>query len=329
MDLSTKYLALDLPHPLMPGASPLSHDLDSIRRLEDAGAAAIVMYSLFEEQIVGEQLASHHGTELHAHSFPEATTFFTEPPDFALGPHEYLEHLARVKAAVSIPVIGSLNGTTPGGWTEHAKLIEEAGADALELNLYSVAADHTETSQQVEDRTVEVCSAVKSEVKIPVAAKISPFYTSVPHLAHRLESAGIDGIVIFNRFYQPDIDVEELEVRHTLKLSDSDELLMRLRWLAILSGRLGLSLGATGGVHTGLDAVKAVMCGAHGVQMVSALLLRGPHALSEARDAMSTWLEEHEYHSLAQMQGSMSLARCPDPSAYERAQYLRVLRTGW
>jgi len=329
MDLRTKYLGLELPHPLMPGASPLSHDLDSIRRLEDAGASAIVMYSLFEEQIIGEQLASHHGTELHAHSFPEATTFFTEPPDFALGPYEYLEHLARAKAAVAIPVIGSLNGTTPGGWTEHAKLIEEAGADALELNLYSVAADHEETSQQVEDRTVDLCRAVKSEVKIPVTAKLSPFYTSVPHLAHRLESVGIDGVVIFNRFYQPDIDVEELEVRHTLHLSDSGELLMRLRWLAILSGRLNLSLAATGGVHTGLDAVKAVMCGAHGVQMVSALLLRGPQALAEARDTMSTWLEEHEYDSLAQMQGSMSLARCPDPSAYERAQYLRVLRTGW
>ena len=329
MDLRTKYLGLDLPHPLMPGASPLSHDVDSIRRLEDAGASAIVMYSLFEEQIIGEQLASHHGTELHAHSFPEATTFFTEPPEFALGPHEYLEHLARVKTLVSIPVIGSLNGTTPGGWTEHAKLIEQAGADALELNLYSVAADHTETSQQVEDRTIELCRAVKSAVKIPVAAKLSPFYTSMPHLAHRLESVGVDGVVIFNRFYQPDIDVEELEVRHTLHLSDSGELLMRLRWLAILSGRLNLSLGATGGVHTGLDAVKAIMCGAHGVQMVSALLLGGPHALTEARDTMSKWLEEHEYHSLAQMQGSMSLARCPDPSAYERAQYLRVLRTGW
>jgi len=329
MDLSTQYLGLDLPHPLMPGASPLSQDVDTVRRLEDAGASAIVMYSLFEEQIVGEQLASHHGTELHAHSFPEATTFFTEPPDFALGPYEYLEHLARVKAAVSIPVIGSLNGTTPGGWTEHAKLIEDAGADALELNLYSVAADHTETSQEVENRTVEVCRAVKSEVKIPVAAKLSPFYTSMPHLAHRLEAAGLDGVVIFNRFYQPDIDVEELEVRHTLRLSDSDELLVRLRWLAILSGRLSLSLGATGGVHTGIDAVKAVMCGAHGVQMVSSLLLRGPHALTEAHDTMSAWLEEHEYDSLAQMQGSMSLARCPDPSAYERAQYIRVLKTGW
>jgi dihydroorotate dehydrogenase (fumarate) len=329
MDLRTKYLGFDLPHPLMPGACPLSHDIDEIRRLEDAGASAIVMYSLFEEQILGEQLASHHGTELHAHSFPEATTFFTEPPDFALGPHEYLEHVASAKAAVAIPVIGSLNGTTPGGWTEHAKLIEEAGADALELNLYSVAADHAETSQDVEDRTVDLCRAVKSELTIPVAAKLSPFYTSIPHLAHRLESVGVDGVVIFNRFYQPDIDIEELEVRHALKLSDSDELLMRLRWLAILSGRLNLTLGATGGVHTGLDAVKAVMCGAHGVQMVSALLLRGVHALTEARDALSAWLEEHEYDSLEQMQGSMSLARCPDPSAYERAQYLRVLRTGW
>jgi dihydroorotate dehydrogenase (fumarate) len=329
MDLRTKYLGLELPHPVMPGASPLSHDLDTIRRLEDAGAAAIVMYSLFEEQLIGEQISAHHGTELHAHSFPEATTFFSEPPDFVLGPHEYLEHLARVKAAVAIPVIGSLNGATPGGWTEHAKLIEEAGADALELNLYSVAADHAETSQQVEDRTVELCRSVKETVKIPVAAKLSPFYTSMPHLGHRLEAIGVDGLVLFNRFYQPDIDVEELEVRHTLHLSSSDELLMRLRWLAILAGRLRLSLGATGGVHTSLDAVKAVMCGAHAVQLVSALLLHGIGALTAVRDGLATWLDEHEYVSLAQMRGSMSLERCPDPAAYERAQYLRVLRTGW
>ena len=329
MDLRTNYLGLELPHPVMPGASPLSHDLDTIRRLEDAGAAAIVMYSLFEEQLLGEQIAAHHGTELHSHSFPEATSFFTEPPDFVLGPHEYLEHLARAKAAVALPVIGSLNGTTPGGWTEYAKLIEQAGADALELNLYAVAASHLETSQEVEDRTVELCRSVRAAVRIPVAAKLSPFYTSVPHLGHRLAACGIDGVVLFNRFYQPDIDVEELEVRHTLHLSDSGELLLRLRWLAILSGSVELSLGVTGGVHTPLDAVKAVMCGAHGVQMVSALLLRGVETLTTVRDGLASWLEAHEYSSLAQMRGSMSLARCPDPSAYERAQYLRVLRTGW
>ena len=329
MDLRTKYLSLNLSHPVMPGASPLSHDLDTIRRLEDAGAAAIVLHSLFEEQLIGEQVSAYHGTELHAHSFPESTTFFIEPPDFALGPQSYLEHLARVKSAVGVPVIGSLNGTTPGGWTEHARLIQQAGADALELNLYSVAASHAETSLEVEDRIVEVCRAVTAAVTIPVAAKLSPFYTSVPHLAHRLAEAGIDGVVLFNRFYQPDIDVEELEVTHTLHLSSSDELLLRLRWLAILSGRVDVSLGVTGGVHTALDAVKAVMCGSHAVQMVSALLMQGPETLTLVRDGLAKWLEDHEYASLAQMQGSMSLARCPDPSAYERAQYLRVLRTGW
>jgi dihydroorotate dehydrogenase (fumarate) len=329
VNLRTRYLGLDLEHPLMPGASPLSHDIDTIRQLEDAGAAAIVMYSLFEEQIVQEQISAHTATELHAHSFPEATTFFTEPDEFELGPHEYLEHLARVKAAVSIPVIGSLNGATPGGWTEHARLIEQAGADALELNLYSVAADPNEDAATVEERTVALCRAVRSTVTIPVAAKLSPFYTSLPHLVSELEGAGIAGVVMFNRFYQPDIDVDELEVRHSLHLSDSHELLLRLRWLAILSGRVGISLGATGGVHSVLDAVKAVMCGAHGVQMVSALLLQGVLTLRSVRDGLSRWLEEHEYESLSQMQGSMSLLRCPDPSAYERAQYLRVLRTGW
>jgi dihydroorotate dehydrogenase (fumarate) len=329
MNLRTRYLGLDLAHPLMPGASPLSHDLDSVRRLEDAGAAAIVMYSLFEEQLVGEQMSAHHATEFHAHSFPEATTFFIEPPEFALGPDEYLDHVSRVKAAVSVPVLGSLNGSSLGGWIEHARLIQQAGADALELNLYSVAADPAENAAAVEKRTAELCRAIKAEVSIPVAAKLSPFYTSLPNLAVQLQEAGIDGMVIFNRFYQPDIDVDELEITHSLHLSDSSELLLRLRWLAILSGRVSLSLGATGGVHTVLDAVKAVMCGAHGVQMVSALLQAGPQVLTSVRDGLSTWLEEHEYESLAQMQGSMSLLRCPDPAAYERAQYLRVLRTGW
>jgi dihydroorotate dehydrogenase (fumarate) len=329
MDLTTKYLGIDLPHPLMPGASPMVDDLDTVRKLEDAGAAAIVMHSLFEEQLVGEQLAAHTARELHAESFAEATSYLPDPAGYLLGPDDYLEMLARIKNSVAVPVIGSLNGTTPGGWIEHAGLIEEAGADALELNLYSVSTDLDESAAVIEDRTVEICAAVKEQVAIPIAVKLSPFYTSLPNLARRLDELGMDGLVLFNRFYQPDIDVEELDVQHSLRLSDSSELLMRLRWLAVLSGRVNASLAVTGGVHTAVDVVKAVMCGAHAVQMVSALLMHGPGWLARIHAELVAWLEEHEYESLAQMRGSMSLARCPDPHAYERANYIHVIQSWW
>ncbi|MFT4569360.1 MAG: dihydroorotate dehydrogenase (fumarate) [Hyphomicrobiaceae bacterium] len=329
MDLSTTYLGLNLPHPLMPGASPMVDDLDTVRQLEDAGAAAIVLHSLFEEQLVGEQMESFHATDFHSDAFAEASSFLPEPDAFVLGPDDYLEMLASIKESVSVPVIGSLNGSTLGGWLEQAGMIEQAGADALELNLYSVAGDLSEQGHTIEARAIEICEAVKQTVSIPVAVKLSPFYTSLPNLAHGLDGVGVDGLVLFNRFYQPDIDIEELEVKHTLQLSDSSELLPRLRWLAILAGRVDCSLAVTGGVHTTEDAIKSIMCGAHAVQMVSALLQHGPAHLTKIHRELETWMEEHEYESLTQMQGSMSLERCPNPTAYERANYVQVLQSWW
>jgi dihydroorotate dehydrogenase (fumarate) len=326
MDLSTTYLGLKLPHPLMPGASPLVDDLDTVRRLEDAGAAAIVMHSLFEEQIEGEQVAAQRVVEVHSDAHAEASSYFPSPREYALGPEEYLGQIARIKKAVRVPVIGSLNGTSRGGWLRYAKLIEEAGADALELNVYSVATDPFDPPQAIERRTLELVRVVRALLHIPLAVKLSPFYTSVPHLAQQLDQAGAQGIVLFNRFYQPDLDVEELEVVRSLRFSDSSELLLRLRWLAILSGRVSASLAVSGGVHTGLDAVKAVMCGAHAVQMVSSLLTRGPGHLRVVLDDLTAWMETHEYASLSQMQGSMSLLKCPDPKAYERANYVHILQ---
>jgi len=327
MDLSTTYLGLELPHPLMPGASPLVDDMDNVRRLEDAGAAAIVMHSLFEEQIATEQLGTIYHMEMHADSFAEALSYFPTPSEYALGPDDYLERIRRLKEAVRVPVIASLNGVTPAGWLEYAKLMEQAGADALELNVYYMATDPLETGDAVERRLVEIAHTVKQETTLPVAIKLSPFFSSFANVAHRLDEAKVDGLVIFNRFYQPNIDVEALEVKPALHLSDSSELNLRLRWLAVLSGRVRASLAVTGGVHTYLDAIKAVMTGAHAVQMVSALLEKGPDELRLVREQMATWLEEHEYESLRQMQGSMSLERCPEPGAFERANYMRVLQS--
>lgn len=326
MDLRTTYLGFELTNPLIVGASPLVRHIDSARRLEDAGAAALVMHSLFEEQLISEQLATADAIDTPAESFAEATSYFPNLPEFKLGPEQYLEQLAKVKQAVDIPVFGSLNGTTAGGWTEYARLIEQAGADALELNTYDLALDPEQDSKTVEDRTVALVKAVRGSITVPLAVKLSPFYTSLPNLAGRLVDAGADGVVLFNRFYQPDIDVEQLEVRR-LDLSDPTELLLRLHWLAILSGRLEASLAATGGAHSALDVVKAVMAGAHAVQMVSALLRNGPAHLTAVLEQLSFWLDEHEYESLQQMQGSMNLIRCPDPQAYQRANYIQLLES--
>ncbi len=328
MDLSTKYLGLTLPHPLVAGSSPMVDELDTVKKLEDAGCAAIVMHSLFEEQITREQLGTEMDMELHAESFAEALSYFPQPQEFRLGPEKYLEQIRRIKAAVKIPVIGSLNGTSPAGWLTYAKLIEQAGADALELNVYYLATQAWETSEHVESRTIESVKTVKQAVKIPVAVKLSPFYSSLAHLAKQLDEAGADGLVLFNRFYQPDLDVDELEVVPSLQLSDSSELLLRLRWLAILSGHFKGSLACTGGVHSHLDVVKAVMAGADAVQLVSALLKRGPQYLGALRDGIERWLQEHEYDSLAQMKASMSHQKSPNPQALERANYMRILQ-GW
>jgi len=326
MDLSTTYLGLKLPHPLFPGASPLADELDGVKQLEDAGAPMIVLRSLFEEQLVHEQLAAHSGIDAHENAFAEALSYFPSADQFRFGPDSYLEHLSRVKRSVGIPVVASLNGTTPGGWVEYARLLEGAGADALELNLFLVPTDPGESALDIEDRLLVLVRAVRTHVKVPLAVKLSPLYTSLPHFARRIESEGADALVLFNRFYEPDIDVRNQQVVRALTLSSSMELLPRLHALATVSGRTRLALGVTGGVHTGLDALKAVMCGADGVQMVSALLREGPKHLETVRVQMEMVLESNEFDSLAQVKGSMSLTRCPDPKAYERINYMHILQ---
>jgi dihydroorotate dehydrogenase (fumarate) len=328
MDLRTQYLGLTLAHPLVAGASPLSDDLDGVKRLEDGGASAIVLRSLFEEQIRREQMTEYFNLDGHGESSAEASSYFPSPHAFAMGPYQYLEHLRRVKDAVGIPVFASLNGSTPGGWIEYARLMAMAGADALELNLYRISTDPETNSGWIEHQAVETVREVKKAVTIPVAVKLSPFYTAFAHLARGLDGAGADGLVLFNRFYQPDIDPEELVALRTLHLSDSSELLLRLHWLAILSGRVRASLAATGGVHTALDVVKATMAGAHVTQMVSALLMHGPAHLRAVLSDLAAWLQEHEWDSLAGMRGNMNLSRVPDPDAYERANYMLILQ-GW
>jgi len=329
MDLSTTYLGFKLTHPFMPGASPLSENLDLVRRLEDAGAPAIVMLSLFEEQIVGEEMATRSAMDDPAHSYAEATSYFPDAEDFRLGPDDYLDHVRRAKEAVSVPVIASLNGTTKGGWLRYAEQLQQAGADALELNIYALHTDPETSSEAVEAAEVDLIRAVKERVSIPVAVKLSPFYTSLAGFARRLDQLGVDGMILFNRFYQPDIDLEALEVSRTLHLSDSSELLLRLRWAAILSSQVkNASIAITGGVHTPEDALKAVMAGASAVQMVSALLLEGPARLKAIRDGVEQWLVEHEYESLGQALGSMNHSRSPDPAAFERANYMHIL-AGW
>lgn len=326
MNLATTYMGFDLPHPLIPGASPLVDNLDTVRRLEDAGAPMIVMHSLFEEQISQEERAVNRALDERDESFAEALSYLPRPEGFALGPHEYLAHVHQIKSAVGIPVIGSLNGTSEGGWLTYARYIEQAGADGLELNLYDLATDFNETGEAIERRALRVVRSVKEAISIPLAVKLSPFYSSPAHFAHCLDELGVTALVLFNRFYQPDIDVEQLEVNR-VTLSSPAELLLRLRWLAILSGRVRASLAVTGGVHSAVDAVKAVMAGAHGVQMVSALLQHGPGHLAKVRRDLDRWLEEHEYDSLRQMQGSMSLLRCANPRAYERANYMTILHS--
>ena len=326
MNLATTYLGFALPHPLMPGASPLVDDLDTVRRLEDAGAAAIVMHSLFEEQIAAEEDAADQAAA-HGESFGEALSYLPAPPPFALGPDRYLEQLRRIREAVAVPVIASLNGVTAAGWLEYARLLEQAGAQALELNIYHVATDPAESAAAAEARVLEVLRTVRASVRLPLAVKLSPFFSSLAHLAHGLEMLGADGLILFNRFYQPDIDPEALEVVPALHLSDSSELLLRLRWLAILHGRVRPALAASGGVHTGLDALKAVMAGAHAVQMVSALLRHGPGHIANMRSGLERWLQWQQLDSVNAMRGRASLKSSADPSAFERAHYIRTLQS--
>jgi dihydroorotate dehydrogenase (fumarate) len=327
MNLRTRYLGLDLPHPFMPGASPLVDDLDTVLKLEDAGASAIVMHSLFEEQIRRERHGFAHYTEAGADAQSEASNYFPASDEFALGPARYLNQLHRIKKRVSIPVIGSLNGTTAEGWLEYAQLIQQAGADALELNFYHVVTNPMDDASTVERSLFDIVAVVTESVTIPVAVKLSPFYSSIAHVAFKLDSLGVAGLVLFNRFYQADIDPESLEVVPRLQLSTSSDLLLRLRWVAILAGEVRASLAITGGVHEPIDAVKAVMAGADAVQLVSALLQNGPGRLRYVRDMFERWGDEHGYGSIDEMRGSMSLQHCPDPTAFERGNYLRTLQS--
>lgn len=327
MNLGTEYLGLTLKHPLITGASPLVDHLDMVRRLEDAGAAAITMHSLFEEQLAVERDATWHSLESHAEAHAEASSYFPRADEFALGPDQYLEQIRRIKDVVDVPVIASLNGATGRGWTDYAKAIEQAGASALELNIYAVATDPAVSGSVVDGRVIEAAKIVRAAVRMPIAVKLTPFVSSIASLARQLSHTGVDGLVLFNRFYQPDIDIEMLDVHPRLKLSDPSELLLRVRWLAILSGRIELSLAASGGVHSAEDAIKAIMAGADAVQLVSALLQHGPERLGLILDELKRWMIEHEYESIDQMRGSMSLDRCPDPAAFERGNYIKLLQT--
>lgn len=325
--LSTQWLGLNLPHPIMPGASPLVDDLDTVMRLEDAGASAIVMHSLFEEQILREQLSSMHHINVHAESHAEALSYFPDTDVFALGPDAYLEQIQKIRARVEVPVIASLNGHSLGGWLEYARWMEQAGASALELNLYTLATDPLKSALDLEADALQIVRTITNSINIPVGVKLSPFYSSLPHFVAQLKEAGARGVLLFNRFYQADIDPELLELRSELQLSTSRELLMRLRWLAILSGRISIGLGCTGGVHTSLDAVKAIMAGAHVVQLTSALLQKGPGHLRGIVDGVHQWAEEHGYESMEQLRGCMDMTRCPDPSTYERTNYIKILQS--
>jgi dihydroorotate dehydrogenase (fumarate) len=327
MKLETNYLGLKLKHPLIAGASPLSDDIGKVRALEDGGAAAITMYSLFEEQITQNVVGSDAHIGAYENSFAEAASYFPEVSLLERGVDAYLEQLEKVKAAVDIPVIGSLNGTREGEWVQYASLIEGAGAAALELNLYFLATEIEESAQDIEDRCIRIVEGVCEQISIPLAVKLSPNFTALPNFAKRLAGAGADGLVLFNRFYQPDIDIDELEVKPSLQLSYSNELLQRLRWLALLSGRVDCDLSASGGVHTGVDAVKAIMAGADAVQLVSTLLINGPERIGEVLIELTQWMEEKEYASIDDFRACMNYSSCPDPEALERANYMRILKS--
>ncbi len=325
MDLTTRYLGLNLRTPLVPSASPLSDEVDNIKRMEEAGASAIVLHSLFEEQVRNEQESVQyhmmHGTD----SFPEALTFFPKPAEFITGPEEYLSQIRKAKEAVRIPVIASLNGAAIGGWIDYAKQIQQAGADALELNIYAIPTEFDRTSAEIEQAYLDIVSAVKSAVSIPVAVKLSPFFSNMANMAKRLDQVGANGLVLFNRFYQPDINLDRLEVQANLHLSTSQDLRLPLRWIAILYGRLKADLAATSGIHGAEDVLKMLMAGADVTMLCSVLLSKGLGVISQIETEMSEWLAKHDYQSVRQLQGSMSQKYCADPAAFERAQYMRAI----
>lgn len=325
MDLSTTYLGLKLRSPLVPAASPLSDDVSNLKQMEDAGAAAVVLYSLFEEQLRLERAELNQHLTQGTESFPEALTYFPEPAEFHVGPEEYLKHIAQAKAAVKIPIIASLNGSTLGGWTDYALKIQQAGADAIELNIYSIPTDPNVSAAQVETAYAQIVAAVKSAVTIPVAVKLSPFFTNFAYVAKSLVDEGADGLVLFNRFYQPDIDLEMLEVTPNVLFSTPMAMRLPLRWIAILYGRVQTSLAATSGIHRASDVAKMLLVGADVTQLCSALMRHGIKQISVIERELTEWLEQHEYDSVAQLKGSLSQKNCNDPSAYERAQYMRAI----
>jgi dihydroorotate dehydrogenase (fumarate) len=327
MKLRTNYLGLKLRTPLVPSASPLSEHLDNIKRMEDAGAAAVVFHSLFEEQLRREHHELDHYLDQGTESYAEALSYFPEPPIFKIGPEAYLEHIANAKAAVDIPIIGSLNGTTFGGWMKYARQIEEAGADALELNIYNVPSDPDQTAEDIENGYLTILASVKAQLKIPVAMKLSPFFTNLARFARRLDREGANGLVLFNRFYQPDIELETLEISPNVLLSTPMAMRLPMRWIALLYGRISASLAATSGIHRATDALKMLMAGADVTMLCSVLLRRGIDHIRVIEREMLEWLEEHEYESVEQLKGSMSQKNCPDPTAFERAQYMRALST--
>jgi dihydroorotate dehydrogenase (fumarate) len=325
MDLTTTYLSLKLRTPLVVAASPLSEEIDSIKQMEDAGASAVVLYSLFEEQLRQDSVELAQNLEQGTFSTPEALTYFPEPEGFRLGPEEYLKHIARAKKAVDMPIIASLNGSSAGGWTAYAKAIQHAGADALELNIYCIPTDMDLSSAQVELNYLDILKAVRSAVHIPVAVKLSPFFTNFANMAKRLDLAGANGLVLFNRFYQPDIDLESLEIKPNILLSTPMAMRVPLRWIALLYGKLRASLAATSGIHRASDVLKMLMAGADATMLCSALIRHGPRQISVIERDLVAWMEEHEYSSVAQLKGSMSQKNCAEPSAFERAQYMRAI----
>lgn len=327
MNLSTTYLGLKLKSPIVPSAGPLSQEISNIKLMEDAGAGAVVLQSLFEEQLEHESLELYHHTEIPGESFAEATSYFPEPFDYKLGPEEYLNHIRKAKEAVDIPIIASLNGKSLGGWIDYAKQIEKAGADALELNIYFLATDLDQKSEELEKKYVHIVKRVKSEIKIPVAVKMHPFFSSVAHMAKELSNAGANGLVLFNRFYQPDINLDTLEVEPNVILSTPFAMRLPLRWIAILYGRTNADLAATSGIYTAEDVIKMIMAGAKVTHMMSCLLKFGIGHIADVISRMKMWMEEKEYESVDQMRGSMSYMNVDDPSKFERANYMKVLHS--
>ena len=327
MNLTTTYLGFKLRTPLVPSASPLSENIDNIRRMEDAGASAVVFHSLFEEQVRRDhhdlQFYVDQGSESHA----EALSYFPEPAEFKVGPDAYLQHIAEAKSAVGIPIIGSLNGSTFGGWMKYAREIEQAGADALELNIYSVPGNPNDSAEEIETNYLTIIASVKAQVGIPVAVKLSPYFTNFAQFARRVDKIGVAGLVLFNRFYQPDIELETLEISPNILLSTPMAMRLPMRWIAMLHGRLGANLAATSGIHRATDALKMLMAGADVTMLCSVLLRRGIEHLQVIEREMRQWMEDHEYESVEQLKGSMSQKNCPDPAAFERAQYMRALAT--